>query len=65
MVVAVSGSSRSSVITHRLSLGSGGAEVRRELVSTHKLPIKSDLGKAIHKEAGDGVTIQLEGRLES
>ena len=32
---------------------------------THKLPIKSDLRKAIHKEAGDRVTIQLEERLDS
>ena len=31
---------------------------------THKLPIRSDLRKAIHKEAGDRVTIQLEERLE-
>jgi hypothetical protein len=32
---------------------------------THKLPIKGDLRKAIHKEAGNRVTIQLEERLES
>jgi hypothetical protein len=32
---------------------------------THKLPIKGDLSKAIHKEAGNRVTIQLEERLES
>jgi hypothetical protein len=31
----------------------------------HKLPIKGDLRKAIHKEAVNRVTIQLEERLES
>ena len=31
---------------------------------THKLPIKSDLRKAISKEAGDTVTVHLEQRLD-
>ena len=31
---------------------------------THKLPIKSDLRKAIGKDAGDTVTVRLEERLE-
>jgi len=31
---------------------------------THKLPIKTDLRKAIGKEAGDTVTVRLEERLE-
>ena len=30
---------------------------------THKLPIKADLRKAIGKEAGDTVTVQLQERL--
>ena len=30
---------------------------------THKLPIKSDVRKAIGKEAGDSVTVRLEERL--
>jgi Domain of unknown function (DUF1905) len=30
---------------------------------THKLPVKADVRKAIGKEAGDTVTIQLEERL--
>jgi hypothetical protein len=30
---------------------------------THKLPIKSDLRKAIKKEAGDRVTVRLTQRL--
>ena len=32
---------------------------------THKLPIKADLRKAIAKEAGDTVTVELEERRES
>jgi hypothetical protein len=32
---------------------------------THKLPIKSDLRKAIAKEAGDTVTVELEERRDS
>lgn len=32
---------------------------------THKLPIKSDLRRAIAKEAGDVVTVQLQERLDS
>ena len=31
---------------------------------THKLPVKSDVRKAIGKEAGDEVSIVLEERLE-
>lgn len=31
---------------------------------THKLPIKSDLRRAIGKEAGDTVTVRLEERIE-
>lgn len=31
---------------------------------THKLPIKSEVRKAISKEAGDTVTVRLEERLE-
>ncbi|MFC9675196.1 MULTISPECIES: DUF1905 domain-containing protein [unclassified Streptomyces] len=31
----------------------------------HKLPVKADVRKAIGKEAGDRVTIRLEGRLGS
>ena len=31
---------------------------------THKLPIKAEVRKAISKEAGDTVTVQLEQRLE-
>ena len=31
---------------------------------THKLPVKADVRKAIGKEAGDRVTVQLEERLE-
>jgi hypothetical protein len=31
---------------------------------THKLPVKADTRKAIGKEAGDGVTVRLEERLE-
>jgi hypothetical protein len=31
---------------------------------THKLPIKSDLRKAIAKEAGDRVTVRLRERLD-
>jgi len=30
----------------------------------HKLPIKSDLRKAIAKQAGDAVTVHLDERLE-
>ena len=30
---------------------------------THKLPIKSDLRKAIQKEAGDSVTVRLTERV--
>ncbi|HEX2273724.1 MAG TPA: DUF1905 domain-containing protein [Acidimicrobiales bacterium] len=31
---------------------------------THKLPIKADVRRAIAKEAGDTVTVQLEERLD-
>ena len=31
---------------------------------THKLPIKADLRKAIGKEAGDAVEVELKERLE-
>ncbi len=31
---------------------------------THKLPIKSELRRAIDKEAGDSVTVQLDERLD-
>jgi hypothetical protein len=31
---------------------------------THKLPIKSDIRKAIGKEAGETVTVRLQERLE-
>jgi hypothetical protein len=31
---------------------------------THKLPIKADLRKALAKNAGDKVTVQLEQRLD-
>ena len=31
---------------------------------THKLPVKADVRKAIGKEAGETVTIQLDERLE-
>ena len=31
---------------------------------TNKLPVKSDIRKAIGKEAGDTVTVRLEERLE-
>jgi len=31
----------------------------------HKLPIKSDLRKAIAKQAGDSVTVHFDERLES
>ena len=31
---------------------------------THKLPIKADVRKAISKQAGDKVTVQLEERLD-
>ncbi len=31
---------------------------------THKLPIKADVRKAIAKQAGDTVTVNLEERLE-
>jgi hypothetical protein len=30
---------------------------------THKLPVKTDIRKAIGKEAGDTVTVRLEARL--
>jgi len=30
---------------------------------THKLPVKAEMRRAIHKEAGESVTIRLEGRL--
>jgi Domain of unknown function (DUF1905) len=30
---------------------------------THKLPVKADIRKAIGKEAGDPITVQLEERL--
>jgi hypothetical protein len=32
---------------------------------THKLPIKADLRRAIGKEAGQKVTVQLDERLEA
>lgn len=32
---------------------------------THKLPIKTDVRKAIGKEAGDDVTVHLQERLDS
>ena len=32
---------------------------------THKLPIKTELREAIQKEAGDRVTVHLQGRVES
>jgi Domain of unknown function (DUF1905) len=32
---------------------------------THKLPIKADLRRAIGKEAGQQVTVQLEERLDA
>lgn len=32
---------------------------------THKLPVKSDVRKAIGKQAGDTVTVRLEERLEN
>jgi Domain of unknown function (DUF1905) len=32
---------------------------------THKLPVKSDVRKAIGKEAGDTVTVRLHERLEA
>ncbi len=32
---------------------------------THKLPIRSDIRKAIGKEAGDSVTIRLDERLDN
>ena len=32
---------------------------------THKLPVKSDVRKAIGKQAGDTVTVHLEERLEN
>ena len=31
---------------------------------THKLPMKTDVRKAIGKEAGDTVTVRLEARIE-
>jgi hypothetical protein len=31
---------------------------------THKLPIKASVRQAIHKEAGDRVTVHLEQRLD-
>jgi hypothetical protein len=31
---------------------------------THKLPVKADVRKAIGKEAGQRVTVELEERLE-
>jgi hypothetical protein len=31
---------------------------------THKLPVKSDVRKAIGKQAGDSVTVRLQERLE-
>lgn len=31
---------------------------------THKLPVKADVRKAIGKQAGDSVTVQLEERLD-
>jgi hypothetical protein len=31
---------------------------------THKLPVKADVRRAIGKEAGDSVTVQLQERLE-
>ena len=31
---------------------------------THKLPVKADVRKAIGKEAGDTVTIELEERID-
>jgi hypothetical protein len=31
---------------------------------THKLPVKADMRKAIGKEAGDTVTVDLEQRIE-
>jgi hypothetical protein len=32
---------------------------------THKLPIKAEVRRAIGKEAGDEVTVDLQERLES
>ena len=32
---------------------------------THKLPLKADVRKAISKEVGDTVTVQLQERLDS
>jgi uncharacterized protein DUF1905 len=32
---------------------------------THKLPIKAEVRKAIRKQAGDSVTIQIEQRLDT
>lgn len=32
---------------------------------SHKLPIKADVCKAIAKQAGDTVTVQLEERLDN
>ena len=31
---------------------------------THKLPVKADVRRIIRKEAGDTVTVRLEGRLD-
>lgn len=31
---------------------------------THKLPVKSDVRRAISKDAGDSVTVRLEERLD-
>ena len=31
---------------------------------THKLPVKADIRRAIGKEAGDTVTVRLEGPIE-
>jgi len=32
---------------------------------THKLPVKAEVRKAIHKEAGDTVVVRLEERIAS
>jgi hypothetical protein len=32
---------------------------------SHKLPVKADIRRAIGKEAGDTVTVRLEGRVEN
>jgi hypothetical protein len=32
---------------------------------THKLPIKADLRRALHKQEGDRITVRLEERLDA